>query len=208
MAYHRRISGIHRSPGITPVLRHHQRQVIYLLKGLAIGFSVMVATVLMIVAVGDAQLRLSPGSASIHAAYGIAWLLAEIVGAAGEEVLFRGLILVLASRLLGMRMAIVISALAFSLAHGANPGASYIWMVRLAAAGMLLGYSVFRSGTLWWGIGYHAGWNFASAPLFGAVGSGYLDQGHIFAFLPSENALVTGGPVGQREAPSPSWPLS
>ena len=45
---------------------------IYLLKGLAIGFSVMVATVLMIVAVGDAQLRLSPGSASIHAAYGIA----------------------------------------------------------------------------------------------------------------------------------------
>ena len=195
-------------PGITPVLRHHQRQVIYLLKGLAIGFSVMVATVLMIVAVGDAQLRLSPGSASIHAAYGIAWLLAEIVGAAGEEVLFRGLVLVLASRLLGIRMAIVISALAFSLAHGANPGASYIWMVRLAAAGMLLGYSVFRSGTLWWGIGYHAGWNFASAPLFGAVGSGYLDQGHIFAFLPSGNALVTGGPVGQREAPSPSWPLS
>jgi membrane protease YdiL (CAAX protease family) len=195
-------------PGITPFLRHHQRQVIYLLKGLAIGFSVMVATVLMIVAVGDAQLRLSPGSASIHAACGIAWLLAEIVGAAGEEVLFRGLILVLASRLLGMRMAIVISALAFSLAHGANPGASYIWMVRLAAAGMLLGYSLFRSGTLWWGIGYHAGWNFASAPLFGAVGSGYLDQGHIFAFLPSGNALVTGGPVGQREAPSPSWPLS
>lgn len=57
-------------PGITPVLRHHQRHVTYYLKGLAIGFSVMVATVLMIVAAGDAQLRLSPGSASIHAAYG------------------------------------------------------------------------------------------------------------------------------------------
>lgn len=122
--------------------------------------------------------------------------------------MFRGLVLVLASRLLGIRMAIVISALAFSLAHGANPGASYIWMVRLAAAGMLLGYSVFRSGTLWWGIGYHAGWNFASAPLFGAVGSGYLDQGHIFAFLLSRNALVPEDRWGQREAPSPSWPLS
>jgi CAAX protease family protein len=150
----------------------------------------------MILTVGDAQLRLSPGTASIHAAYGIAWLLGEIIGAAGEEVLFRGLILVLASRLFGVRIAIVISALAFSLAHGANPGTRYIWMVRLAAAGMLLAYSVVRSGTLWWGIGYHAGWNFASAPLFGAVGSGYLDQGHIFSFLPSGNPLVTGGPVG------------
>jgi len=183
-------------PGVAPVLRPDKRQAIYFLKGLAIGFAVMAAAVVMIVAVGDAQLHSSPGSASVHAAYGVAWLLAEILGAAGEEVLYRGLILVLVARLFGMRTAIVTSALAFALAHGANPGASYVWMVRLAAAGLLLAYSVFRSGTVWWGTGYHAGWNFASAPLFGAAGSGYHDQGSMFTFLPSGSALITGGPAG------------
>ena len=183
-------------PGVAPVLRPDKRQAIYFLKGLAIGFAVMAAAVVMIVAVGDAQLHSSPGSASVHAAYGVAWLLGEILGAAGEEVLYRGLILVLVARLFGMRAAIVTSALAFALAHGANPGASYVWMVRLAAAGLLLAYSVFRSGTVWWETGYHAGWNFASAPLFGAAGSGYHDQGSMFTFLPSGSALITGGPVG------------
>jgi hypothetical protein len=183
-------------PGVAPVLRPDKRQAIYFLKGLAIGFAVMAAVVLMIVAVGDAQLHSSPGSAPVHMAYGVAWLLAEILGAAGEEVLYRGLILVLVTRLFGKRTAIVTSAFAFALAHGANPGASYVWMVRLAVAGLLLAYSVFRSGTVWWGTGYHAGWNFASAPLFGAVGSGYLDRGSIFTFLPSGSALITGGSVG------------
>ena len=129
-------------------------------------------------------------------AYGVAWFLAEILGAAGEEVLYRGLILILVTRLLGLRTAMVISALAFAAGHGANPGASAVWMVRLAAAGVLLAYSVFRSGTVWWATGYHAGWNFASAPLFGAVGSGFVDQGSVFTFHSWGSALITGGPVG------------
>lgn len=183
-------------PGIAAVLHYDKRQATNLLKGLAIGLAVMAAAILTIVAVGDAQLSPSPGSVTVHAAYGAGWLIGETLGAAGEELLFRGLILVLTARLFGIRAAIIVSALAFSLAHGANPGASYIWMVRLGAAGLLLAYSVLRSGSLWWAIGYHAGWNFASAPLFGAAGSGYIDQGHIFTFLPTGSNLITGGAVG------------
>ncbi len=183
-------------PGIAPLLRYRRRALSYLLKGMAIGFAVMSLTILTIVAVGAAHLCSSPGSAIIHIAHGTGWLLAETIGAAEEEVLFRGLLLVLVNRLLGERATIVITALAFSLAHGANPSASSIWMVRLAAAGALLAYSVFRSGTVWWGIGYHAGWNFASAPFFGAVGSGYRNEGHILSLLPSGSAVITGGTVG------------
>lgn len=182
--------------GIVEVLRCDKRQAGYFLKGLAIGLAVMMATVLGIVAFGDAQLHASPGSFAVHVGYGAAWVVGEIVGAAGEEVLFRALILILMARLFGMRVAMVVSALAFSLVHGANPGASAIWMVRLFAAGLLLAYAVFRSGAIWWGIGYHAGWNLASAPLFGAAGSGYMDQGHIFTFVPAGSALITGGAVG------------
>jgi len=183
-------------PGITRFLRPDQHQAIYFLKGLAIGSAVMAATVLTIVFVGDAQIHSSQGTAAVRTAYGVAWFLAEILGAAGEEVLYRGLLLILVMRLFGTRTAIVISALAFMAGHGANPGASAVWMFRLALAGLLLAYSVFRSGTIWWATGYHAGWNFASAPLFGAVGSGYFDRGSVFTFFPSGNVLITGGSVG------------
>jgi membrane protease YdiL (CAAX protease family) len=183
-------------PGITSVLRIDQRQVIYFWRGLAVGFAVMAATVLAIVFVGDGRVHLSDGTAVQHAAYGIAWFLAEVVGAAGEEILYRGLLLMLVTRLLGIRAGMAISALAFMAGHGANPGASVVWLVRLALAGLLLAYSVFRSGAVWWATGYHAGWNFASAPLFGAVGSGYFDRGTFFIFHPAGTALITGGPVG------------
>jgi len=59
-----------------------------------------------------------------------------------------------------------------------------------------LAYAVYRTGSLWWSVGYHAGWNWASAPLFGAAGSGYLDQGHLFDFLPYGSVWLTGGAVG------------
>jgi len=120
----------------------------------------------------------------------------DFIGAAGEEILFRGLIFLGLRRLGGTTLALVGSALAFSLVHGANPGASTIWMMRLFAQGLLLAYAVVRTGTLWWSIAYHAGWNWASAPIFGAVGSGYTDQGHLMTLTPSGSFLITGGDVG------------
>ena len=35
-----------------------------------------------------------------------------------------------------------------------------------------------------------------SAPLFGAAGSGYLNQGHPFEFTPRGSVSITGGAVG------------
>ena len=162
------------------------------LGGLAIGFLVMAAIILCTVALGDAQLSLAPGSLWGRVAFGARWLTGEIIGAAGEEILYRGLIFLIAARLIGVPGAAVVSSLLFALGHGANPGASVIWMVRLFAAGLLLCYSVVRSRGLWWAIGYHAGWNFGSAPTFGAAGSGYINEGHILSYQPAGPSLMTG----------------
>ena len=100
------------------------------------------------------------------------------------------------SRLTNVRAALAGSAIFFAYAHGVNPGVNYIWMLRLVAAGLLLGYSVVRTASLSWAIGYHAGWNWGSAPLFGAAGSGYLNEGHIFTYSYKGSDLITGGSVG------------
>ncbi len=164
--------------------------------GLGTGILVMSLTILAIVATGAAHLDYAGGSPLTAAGFGLGWLVNDIIGAAGEEILFRGLIFVALSRVGGKWVGIVGSALAFSLDHGANPGASVIWMVRLFAQGLLLAYAVVRTRSLFWSIAYHAGWNWASAPLFGAVGSGFTDQGHVMTMVPTGSSLITGGDVG------------
>lgn len=84
----------------------------------------------------------------------------------------------------------------FSVLHLGNPGANLVWLLRLFVQGVLLAYAVYRTGSVWWSIGYHTGWNWASAPLFGAAGSGFLDQGHLLDFKPIGSAWITGGTVG------------
>ena len=181
---------------ILAILRFSKLQWRYFFQGLPLGFAVMCGVILAIVVSGDADLSRVAGSMAVHIGIALAWLASEILGAVGEEILYRALILLLVARLFGPRVAIVISAVAFAVGHLANPGVSAIWIIRLFAAGMLLGYSVIRSGSLWWAVGYHAGWNFASAPLFGAAGSGFNDEGSQFQFAPSGSDWITGGAVG------------
>ena len=166
------------------------------LRGLATGLAVMFGVMMAIWATGAASVSYSDQSASSALQNGSFWLMADYVGAIGEELFGRGTVLIVAERLLGWQGAILVSGVVFSVQHLGNPGASWIWLLRLFLQGMLLAYAVFRTRSLWWSVGYHAGWNWVSAPLFGAAGSGYLDEGHIFDFLPHGSQWLTGGPVG------------
>lgn len=168
----------------------------HLFLGLAIGCVVMGACILAIIASGAARIaanQQSPASAIGHAA---GWLVFGTIGAAGEELYGRAAVLLVAERLAGWRGAIAVSGIMFLAIHLDNPGASPIWLARLCVQGMLLAYAVYRTRSIWWSIGYHAGWNWAGAPLFGSAGSGYLNEGHWYDFTATGPDFITGGAVG------------
>ena len=173
-----------------------RRGVCRLLLGAAIGVGVMVAAILAIVALGAARVAYSGQAASAAVLNGLGWVAVDLLGAAGEEIYGRGAVLLVATAFFGWRGAAHVSGAVFLALHLGNPGASPVWLFRLFLQGVLLAYAVFRIGSLWWSVGYHTGWNWASAPLFGAAGSGYLDAGHIFDFTPTGATIVTGGVVG------------
>ncbi len=164
--------------------------------GLLTGLSVMLVVILAIWKLGDASVVLSGQSIFSALRNGLSWLALDALGALGEELVGRAVILVLAERFVRVRGAVVVSGIMFSWMHLSNPGASKIWLIRLFLQGVLLAYAVFRTRSIWWSVGYHTGWNWISAPLFGAAGSGYLDEGHIFDFLPHGTPWITGGAVG------------
>lgn len=185
---------LRRPQGSFPVRDQHGLR--KLMGGLLVGIVVMAACILAILAMGDATVTVHPQPLASALVYSTGWLVFGMLGAAGEELYGRGAVLLVAERFVGWRGAVLVSGILFFIFHLDNPGVSPFWLLRLCLQGMLLAYSVYRTQSLWWAIGYHAGWNWIGAPVFGSAGSGYLNQGHLFDFVPHGPDLVTGGAVG------------
>ena len=94
-----------------------------------------------------------------------------ILGAAGEEILFRGYGFQVLLRSTGPYTAILPVGVLFGAMHSSNPHASNLGLVNTAGFGMLFGYAFWRSRDLWLPFGLHFGWNF-TLPFFGTSLSG------------------------------------
>jgi membrane protease YdiL (CAAX protease family) len=94
-----------------------------------------------------------------------------ILGAAGEEILFRGYGFQVLLRSTGPFATILPVGVLFGAMHTTNPHASNLGLVNTAGFGMLFGYAFWRSRDLWLPFGLHFGWNF-TLPFFGTSLSG------------------------------------
>ncbi|TGY56069.1 CPBP family intramembrane metalloprotease [Ligilactobacillus murinus] len=114
-----------------------------------------------------------------------------------EEVIFRGYLQGRLEKEVSKRWAILISALAFALAHLGNSGVGINALIGLTLFGILM--SLFRTytGDLWLAGAFHSAWNFAEGPLFGTPVSGINGTSVILASRPvSGSAILNGGTFG------------
>jgi hypothetical protein len=56
--------------------------------------------------------------------------------------------------------------------------------------------SVRVSGSAWWAIGCHAGWDWAETFFYGTADSGLTPRGHYLTSMPAGNPLWSGGTDG------------
>jgi hypothetical protein len=117
------------------------------------------------------------------------------MGAAGEELLFRGYGFQVLMFSIGPFATILPVGVVFALLHAANPHATWLGIANTAGFGMLFGYAYWRSRDLWLPIGLHFGWNL-TLPLFGANLSGLTMSvtGHAMSW--SAGKLWSGGDYG------------
>ncbi|RSZ60842.1 CPBP family intramembrane metalloprotease [Massilia atriviolacea] len=118
-----------------------------------------------------------------------------LVGMA-EEMVFRGIIFGVTRRALGTRAAIVISALAFSLAHLPNDGVSLLAMAVIAAYAVMQAALYMTTRTLWACIGTHVAWNYCVGQLFSSTVSGHAGSGGLLRGELVGNTMLTGGAFG------------
>lgn len=124
-------------------------------------------------------------------------LLLAVLAGFLEEILFRGLLFRLCSKLLGTWGALLFTAALFGAAHAANHGATLSSSLAIALeAGILLGAAYAATGLLWVPIGLHVGWNFTEGSLFGMTLSGNTMASGLIRGSLNGPRILTGGEFG------------
>lgn len=116
--------------------------------------------------------------------------------ALSEEVMFRGLPLVLMASAFGRGSALVLVAgLVFALFHGLNPGVTPLGLGNIALAGIFLGVAFYAPGGLWTAFGAHLGWNAILAALDAPV-SGLPFNIPLLNYCAGDPVWLSGGQFG------------
>jgi membrane protease YdiL (CAAX protease family) len=158
------------------------------------------------------------GGVALHGAvaltYAAKWAVVFLFVGLLEEFLFRGYVQYTVARgvagitrtmdagnprshLIGfIAAAFIFSILLFTLAHTGNGGETALGIFSVALAGGTFAFSLYRTGSLWWAIGFHTSWDWAQSYLYSTPDSGNLARGHLLNSHPMGSALLSGGPTG------------
>ncbi len=165
--------------------------------GAGLGIAAAAFTLLLAVVFGGARWVDDAGAGgAIAFATESLWTVLVLAPAAfSEEILFRGVPLVVLAMALGRGTAVVALAVVFGLAHGLNPGATGQGVANVALAGVFLGVAFYCPGGIWTAFGAHLGWNMALA-VSGAAVSGVPFDIPVIDFEAGGPSWLTGGGFG------------
>jgi membrane protease YdiL (CAAX protease family) len=144
--------------------------------------------------------------------YGAIWLFGFLLVGLSEEYLSRGYLQYTLTRgltaiyqralksphspALGFWTSAVIFSFLFGLGHSKNPGESPIGLLSAGLAALVFCFSLWRTGSLWWAIGFHAAWDWGQSFLYGVADSGMMAQHHLLATHPVGKPIFSGGTTG------------
>lgn len=144
--------------------------------------------------------------------YGAIWLIGFTLVGLLEEYLLRGYLQYTMARgaaslygmlfdtshkkALGFWTAAVFLSFVFGFGHGNNPGESPIGLASAGLIGLIFCLTLWRTGSLWWALGFHASWDWAQSFVFGVADSGTMVEGHLMGTHPVGKVLWSGGATG------------
>lgn len=97
---------------------------------------------------------------------------------------------------LGFWTAAAIVSILFGLSHNHNTGESPIGLLSAGTISAVFCLSLWRTGSLWWAIGFHTAWDWAQSFLYGVPDSGFIVQHKLMATYAIGNPLLSGGATG------------
>ena len=140
------------------------------------------------------------GSAEIHGAraakFALFWAAVVILVGFFEEFFFRGYTLFTLTRGIGFWPSAVLLSIFFGLAHAGNPGESWRGEVSVGLLGLFCCFTLLRTGTLWFAVGFHAAFDWGEFYFYGTSSGGTPATGHLLNSSFHGPAWLTGGSAG------------
>jgi membrane protease YdiL (CAAX protease family) len=96
----------------------------------------------------------------------------------------------------GFWQAAWVTSTLFGFVHTGNGGESWIGIFAAGAIGFVFCVSIRLTGSAWWAIGTHAGWDWGETYFYGTPDSGMVAPGHFLSTTVSGNVLWSGGGAG------------
>ena len=164
--------------------------------GVSLGAAAAAVALLAAVVVAGSHWSRDTGGLGDYLAQVLKTSLVLAPAALSEEVIFRGVPLVLLAAAVGRGTALVlIAGLVFALFHGLNPGITPLGLGNIALAGIFLGVAFYAPGGLWTAFGAHLGWNATLAALDAPV-SGLPFSIPLIDYRAGDPVWLSGGRFG------------
>jgi membrane protease YdiL (CAAX protease family) len=128
--------------------------------------------------------------------YALGWGFVFLLVGFFEESLLRGYAQFTLARGIGFWWAALLLSAVFGLGHLGNNGESPLGIVEVCIAGLIFCLSLWYTKSLWWAVGFHAGWDWGQSYFYGTPDSGLVVKGHLLASHPTGNPLWSGGTTG------------
>jgi len=164
--------------------------------GIMWGIATISALMLVIRMLGGYSLGTLDLPPTDVARYALEWLGAFFLVGVYEEFFFRGYLQFTLTSGIGFWPSAVLLSLAFGAVHLRNPGEGPVGALSVFVTGMFLCFTLRRTGTLWFAIGFHAAYDFGETYLYSVPNSGIVMPGHLLASSFHGPAWLTGGTVG------------
>ncbi len=165
-------------------------------QGVGWGFLSLSALLLVIGLLGDYTL----GSLALHgkqlAYYAGAWAFGFLAVGFFEEFLVRGYALYTLTTGMGFWASAFLLSAAFGALHLGNSGESWVGVLSASLIGVFFCFTVRRTGSLWFAIGFHAMWDYSESFLYSVADSGVMLPGHLLNSSFRGPVWLTGGATG------------
>jgi uncharacterized protein len=163
--------------------------------GVLAGALTAAGALLISAVVGGAEWVRDSGTVVDYLTQSMKTVLVLAPAALSEEVVFRGVPLVLLASTLGRGAGVIAVAVLFAFAHLANPNVTALGLGNIAMAGIFLGLAFYAPGGIWTAFGAHLGWNSTLACLDAPV-SGLPFRIPLLDYNSGGPSWLTGGAFG------------
>ena len=164
--------------------------------GILFGLSFETAEMLLLSALGGFSFGTFALAGAELLRFAALWAVGFVMVGIFEEFLFRGYAQFTLAQGIGFWPSALLLSTVFGAVHLGNPGEGWVGALSVAMFGIFACFTLRRTGSLWFAIGFHAATDYAETFIYSVPDSGMLATGHLLNSSLHGPNWLTGGTIG------------